>query len=1083
MKRTLLIFSGLFCMAAASASAPQEQLLPLPQNFDPWNLNYKLPLEKFQVPETSAPAPKSRVRVNDMARVDGQPEEQQYFVVGQTFHSDYRFQYDGGAIASYNIGITLDGTKATISNMFNLEAQSTDWSKGVDYDVEGVYDAEAKTITIPTSSNFNSATIAGTIGDYYTCVLLAGNVTEDGKLVPEDNLVFNVSDDMKTITSDQNFVIMNYTNDGSMAYGMQTAYRRFYAVLPGEKPKLLAFNNTFDLGESYPDTPVSVSMSVFNISSAAADFAVDMEADADAFTAAPETGTIDALSSQDYTFTFKAREVGDYEGLATIEYDSDAADAAPIQVLLAGAVKPIPDYSAIVNSGEYTFSTSLEYPFEMVLTPENIQAARSTVNGQYGNSSLSVSFEVPEGNIGKFSWNGRSVNTGQFYQNAGGVFVDDAASAYKVEQGTGSIADELELAPGKHTIRFQYDGYYYTGDAQNGLYVYDLNLVNTAAPADKAEIETPEISLGNFILEDGASASGQATLILRNRGLNPLTVSKAVSDNSEFVATVPTSAADLLDTLEIPVIFNTDSDGEHTATVTLTTSAGEFKATLAANVIKMPDYSSLITEGKDLITSYATNPDYPYLVENGVAYNITSGQADTEATDSWFEFNFTVPEGKMVYLEWNGHTYGTVDQYGGWVDYGYVDFTHPMSSGNQPFPGEDTPADHEDLDEAWASYMMCIPGDHKIRFGFYKNGDGEINSKDRYEVSDIRLRLEDFNEHDMEADKENFDFEPIYVGQERYSTAVLTVKNTGSSPLEITDVTSDAPFYGVIPKDKVTVQFNQTTDLGVWFYPGEEGTFEGDVTFKTNAGDLVIHCTGSTLSGEGILLMGDVEDSANGWSFYDADRDGDCWNLGYNLWGEYPEWCHSGKNCFGSPSYTYEQGGIQPDNWLFSPAITIPADGAKLRWYAASHHHERYAEHYSVYIAAPEEIQDPGNLNDLTSVFSETLPEESADVWQEHVLDLKDYAGKQVSVCFRHHDCDSQYVLKVDDIFVYTNKKWDEISGGLAVDFIGSEKDVVSTAIYNVNGIRLSQPRPGVNIVTVTYSDGSTKTTKMIIDK
>ncbi len=335
----------------------------------------------------------------------------------------------------------------------------------------------------------------------------------------------------------------------------------------------------------------------------------------------------------------------------------------------------------------------------------------------------------------------------------------------------------------------------------------------------------------------------------------------------------------------------------------------------------------------------------------------------------------------------------------------------------------------------------------------------------------------DFPEHGVEADVESVEFEPTYVGENRYMTAVVTLKNTGSDILEITGEESNHPFYGIVP-DYAKANFNQTVQVGLWFYPSEEGDFTGNVVFKTNAGDVVINCHGTTKPMDGILLCGDVEDEAMGWSFYDADADGVCWNLGYNLWGERPEYCHTGKDCFGSNSFTYEVGAIVPDNWLFSPVITIPEDGAILQWYAAGFNDERFAENYSVYIADPKEIEDVKGLDSLEPIFTEEIPIGGVDGWVENTLDLKAYSGKEVQVLFRHHDCDGQYILRLDDIFVYDMNKWTGIG-----NISGNNAEAVSTEIYDVNGIRMQGLNEGVNIVRVTYSDGTVKTNKIFVKK
>lgn len=1088
MKKSTLILSGLIGISSL-ALATVPEIIDLPANFDAWNLNFKLPLEKLRTPENATPAlapaaKPTKMRVIKKADADAK----KFFVAAQTYHKDYVFNYDGGNIVTYNIGVKVDGDKVTISNLFNLEAQSTEWSVGVDYDVVGTYDATAGTITIPTSSNFDDATIAGTIGTYYTEVLACGTVTEDGKMAPADELVFKVVGDFEAITTDTSFGIMNYTNDGSIVYGTQTLYRGFYANLPTDEPKLLAFNDSYTLNESFVGQGATSSFSVVNVSDADVDFFVECDSDDDTFSAEPEVGTIPACTVQEINVKFLAKEVGEYEGMVSLQYEGLNNETEAIDVFYEATAIPTPDYSAAVKSGDFIFTTNIEFPFEMTTLEDGTEVARSTVNGRYGTSMLNVEFEVPEGNIGVFSWKGESVNTGietgYWYQNAGGYFIDNAdepAERYQMNL-VDDISNSLEFAPGKHSVRFQYEGLYYTGDVRNGLCVYDLELTNTPADADAVVIETPDVNFGNFMIKDENGIDGQANIVIRNKGTNTLSVNNITSTSDNFVATKPTAQAGLLETIEIPVMFRATEPGQYEAELTIETTAGNVKANVKALARKMADFSSVVTEGAECVTLFSTDDSFPFEVENGVAYNANSGDEDNVGTTSWFQIDFTIPEGKVGYLHWDGTLYGSgPDETSYWIgDQATIALSHPMNSGTKSvYPNEtDASQDVFALDEYWVAQLTCIPGNHSVRFNYMKNGDGIISEKDRLEISNFRIVVEDFDELGVEADKTEIEFEPIYVGDNRYLTATVNLKNTGSSPMTVEDVTADHPFYGVIPENPYPVQWNSTVQVGVWFYPSEEGDFEGTITFKTSSGDVDVHCYGSTKEAEGILLIGDVENEGAGWSGYDADGDGDAWNLGYNLWGLNPEWVHEGNDCFGSTSYNYWQGAIEPDNWLISPVVDIPQDGAMLRWYAASHHHERYAEHYSVYIASPEDIQDSKNLEKLTPVFSETLEPESADEWVERVVDLAPYSGQEVCVLIRHHDCNGQYVLKVDDIFIYTMEKWGNTSGINAAE---SSNNAVSTEIFDVNGNRNRGLVKGINLVRTTYSDGTVKTSKLIV--
>lgn len=1057
----------------------------LPQGYDPFNLNYSFSPEQLKALQGEAPAAAPQTmkhgRMTEIKREGA--ETPQYFVAAQTYHKDYVFNYEGGAVTTYDIGVKVDGDKVTISNFFNLEAQSTEWMQGEDWDVEGVYDAEAHTVTIPALQDYESSTKCGKIGDTYICILAAGEVNAQGQMAPADELVFNVVGDFEALTTDMDFGIMNYIEAAGMAYGFQTMYRNFYASLPGDEPKLIAFNNSFEFGQTYPNTPATKTVTVFNVSGVDADYAVNVESDGNAFSATPEAGVIDAKSCLEYTLTFNTPEVGEYEGLASVMYEGVAEDPQPIDVLMFGEVIPFPDYSEIVKGGEFQFTTNIEYPFEMTEV-EGQRVARSTINGQYGSSQLTVTFSVPEDNIGTLSWKGVTTNNSYWYCNAGGVFVDDMGTPVISETGTADISRSIELGPGEHTVRFQYDGYQYTGDEANGLYVYDLELVNTPAEALSVVIETPDIDFGNFLIRDDNGVAGNAVIVIRNKGTEPLSIASAESDNEAFlIDALPDTSAGLLETISLPITFTAKEAGEYEGVITIWTSAGTVTANVKAFARRMADFSALVTEGLEYVTSFDTNETAPFEMDGETAYNANSGEADTTPTQAWVQINFTVPAGKAAIISWDGHSYGHAQnpemEWDG--DYSYFEYMHPMNSGSNQCYGEDKDcgSDVQFGDEFWADKLTCIPGDHYFKFQFSKNGDGLISEKDRLEISNFKIHLVDFPEHGVEADTYEVEFEPTYVGENRYMTAVVNLKNTGSEVLEITGEESSHPFYGVVP-EYAKAQYNQTVQVGLWFFPSEEGDFNGGVTFQTNAGDVVINCHGTTKPMEGILLCGDVEDDAYGWSFYDADADGNCWSLGYSLWGDAPQWVHSGHDCFGSNSYTYDADAIKPDNWLFSPVITIPADGAMLQWYAAAHHHERYAENYSVYVVDPEEIADPANLDNQTALFSETLEPEAADVWQERTLDLAEYADQNVQIAFRHHDCDGQYVLKIDDIFVFDMEKW----ASLGVENIGdSFGEAVSTEIYDLNGIRLNSLTEGVNIVRVTYSDGTVKTHKIIVRK
>jgi len=340
-------------------------------------------------------------------------------------------------------------------------------------------------------------------------------------------------------------------------------------------------------------------------------------------------------------------------------------------------------------------------------------------------------------------------------------------------------------------------------------------------------------------------------------------------------------------------------------------------------------------------------------------------------------------------------------------------------------------------------------------------------------------------------------FEPTYAGPQRYTVSTVQLKNTGSATLSVESIeaeTEGAPFYGVVPEGwNNQAQFNNTLNVDLWFYPtevtDEDKTYTGNVIIHTTAGDVLVPVEGTAKGQKGIIYPGDFEDDGYGWSVFDNDRDGDTWKLGWNLWGDRPEYVLSGHECLGSASADAYGGSYAPDNWTFSPAFEIPAEGAKLSYYISGFHPTRYAEHYSLYIVDDLAGVADGSvdfiINGSQPVVEETIDEPAeygsdytkVGGWKNHIVDLDSYAGKTIYLVFRHHGCEGQYVLRLDDAFIYTNDKFNE----LGISTLSHSRNVKSEEIYNVNGARLDAPAKGVNIIRTTTTDGQVKTQKVIV--
>ena len=189
------------------------------------------------------------------------------------------------------------------------------------------------------------------------------------------------------------------------------------------------------------------------------------------------------------------------------------------------------------------------------------------------------------------------------------------------------------------------------------------------------------------------------------------------------------------------------------------------------------------------------------------------------------------------------------------------------------------------------------------------------------------------------------------------------------------------------------------------------------------------------------------EDFENGiggcWSTIDANGDGYSWMATLND-NDLAGFGNNGSNSAYSNSYINGVGAVTPDNWLVTPAITLPATGSyTLSWFAGSA--PSYPEeHYAVYVAT---ANTEAALSATNALYEETLT--SGD-WTEHNVSLANYAGQTVYVAFRHYNCSDAYILGIDDVTI------------AATTGIENVENAANVAIY---------PNPVRNMLTIEGND------------
>lgn len=1084
MKKSFFLFAALFVSLSGHSQTLLKQPAPVTGNPDPFDAAHGLSQSQLlQVAQTHRGEqtvrpirPQSPIRKSETV-----VDTVSYFTAAQSYYTSNTFQADGGEVTTFNVGVAVNGNKVTFKNFFNLDPSSNEA-----YTMTGTYDATTKTITIPASTTFENATVVASMMGYYTGTLIVGQVDANGQITTDDNLVLHVDGNFDRIyTTDQAVGVIMWTPDGATNYGVSNTamFKDISINLPKDGSDLLVFQKSLDFGTTYTALPTSRTMTVINMGNEACDYAMDITSDPDgAFTVDATSGTIEGQGTKDITFTFSTPVAGEAEGLATVENE---ASEEPFNIQLSGTILPPPDFSPIVTRGDFNFGTDLKYPFTLSKIDGKQVVCSSPLHWNGTSSKMDVTFNVPEGKMGVISWKGICECSGWSY--AGGFFVDDLGSPYKSYSGTHTDASErLELAPGTHTIRFQYDCY---GTVQqqsvvdaSRYYIWDLALDTYDLEPNAAVLKDSIANLGFSIIENGGKATATDNIVLTNKGKNDLGIVSVSSDNTEVTISKDVEPVATMKDLVIPVTLSTRTPGDKTANLTIETTAGTFHAKAKALAIVEQDFSKVVSEGYEYMT-VENDATFPYIVDGDSAYNANASYDDDLGGTSMVKFHFNIPEGKLGILSWDGYTYDQ-DDFG--LDHGVIEIQHPMR-GFMWSKWENGTADSETCSQAYRSsdgqddptFLNCTPGDHDLVFEYYRNADGEKVGKSMLSFKNLKLHVVDFEEHSAELTENTVNFADCYVGANRWSQATVTLKNLGSSELVVDSIVGAGPFSG--NNATGSAQFGGSLSIPLFFYPTEQGEFSDNITICTNAGKFVVACTGKTIDDTGIIYNGDLEDQCYGWNIYDADGDYNSWTTAYMLFGGgmteegYSRYCHSGSNLLGSASMSTSGDALSPDNWAVSPAITIPEEGGVLSYYVASLDPKHCAENYTVYVSETPDYSRIDAEGDILFDGLYELPKEYDLVpWNHYEFNLDQYKGKTIYITFRHHECSGQYLLLIDDIFVYQHgyEPSTGIDGITAKDGSNEVKH-----IYSLDGQQHDKLQRGVNVVRM--GDGSTR--KVII--
>ena len=281
-------------------------------------------------------------------------------------------------------------------------------------------------------------------------------------------------------------------------------------------------------------------------------------------------------------------------------------------------------------------------------------------------------------------------------------------------------------------------------------------------------------------------------------------------------------------------------------------------------------------------------------------------------------------------------------------------------------------------------------------------------------------------------------------------------------------VTAAAPFSvssnGTTYGTTATIAHTSGTTQGtvyVRYAPTAPGNQTGNVTLTSGALTHTVAVSGSAIDCNVPATLPFTEDFESDLTecWQNVDNDGD----GYT-WGQYSYSPHTGDYSYASASWV-SGNVLTPDNWLITPTLVIPSNGATLKWFVAAQDADYPDEYYEVRVST-----NGTTLSNFTTVFTETL---TTDQWEERTVSLANYAGQNVNIAFVHTNSSDVFMMKIDDISVTAGVGINEVETSTSIYPNPANNILNINASSNINKVEVYNML-GQNVMTVSVNDINT---------
>lgn len=504
------------------------------------------------------------------------------------------------------------------------------------------------------------------------------------------------------------------------------------------------------------------------------------------------------------------------------------------------------------------------------------------------------------------------------------------------------------------------------------------------------------------------------------------------------------------ESVELTVTLSSEKTGDFSGSLIVYSDGNDIEIPIAATVSDVPDYSEIVTEGKDLIT-FDPKTKYPWDMADGMAVSTNEGIHNSMSVLTAL---FSVPEEKIGILSFEGGTCAEP----------FYDGFAVIVDGNTIYSDA---ARNEDISVSLPFY----PGDYRVEFNHVRDMVDEMYTPyDQSRLTALSLRIENPGAVHV-REKIPFSLDAP-VGE--VASDVVRVMNTSDSPVEIISVSGDGSFGAVMPQSPMLSHKNQTVEIPVTFLSSDAGCFKGVITVETTTGIIEIPVRATA---DYVRYIGAAETSGYGIP-YGAE------SLAYGDIGLSCTMCYPAESMKGLKdsqieSVTFFPSDI-PDYTFSCPDILAEAGETDLSTVS------NYVEGLTAVMTG--EMADAVNW-ELTIPFDTPYTYEGGNfIFQLTNNALETYAGNTpVKMSFlQSSSIGGSSVVSFRGYAENTVKAVPFIKVKYTPGSLGVENttrplsEIKEIRYHNMDGTRINAPQKGLNIVTTVYNDGTTSSSVMM---